>query len=113
MRLGADDVAAVCAAVETCAQAGMTDDDVRASLHDYRRRFPPGQWRQRFWTTQVRIASLRFNHPHIYGPTPCAAAPDAAPAAPMPATTPVPPAAAPEIHPAVAAAPILAALRAA
>ena len=63
-------VAEVCLAVEVFAQSAMTDQDIPAAVADYKRQFGE-QWRERFWRAYLRIASWRFNHPELYGPSPC------------------------------------------
>jgi hypothetical protein len=112
-RLNDRGVAAVCTAVEVCAQAGLSDEHVALLVDDYRGRFGE-QWQRRFWTTRMRAAALRFNHAARYGPSPCdAPAPPANPAQPdaglvAPGTEPVDVAVLEaDIHPAVAAAPVL------
>jgi len=57
-------------AVEILAQAGIPGDALGALLAHYHRRYGE-DWRQHFWRRQLRIAGLRFNHPELYGPSPC------------------------------------------
>jgi hypothetical protein len=113
-RLGDDSVAEVCRAVEILAQSGMTDHDIPIAVADYKRQWAE-QWRERFWSAYLRIARWRFNHPELYGSSPCdlpAPLPpdeeprrepdaDATPASVAPAPCSL------EIHPTVAAAPVL------
>jgi hypothetical protein len=113
-RLDNRGVAAVSAAVEACAQAGMSDAHVALLVGHYRARFGE-QWQQHFWTGRLRAAALRFNHPACYGPSPCdipvplAAAPQLEPALAIARGLQPSDAAvlAADIHPAVAAAPVL------
>lgn len=63
-------VAEVCLAVEVFAQSAMTDQDIPAAVADYKRQWGE-QWRERFWRAYLRIAGWRFNHPELYGPSPC------------------------------------------
>ena len=69
-RLDDGAVAEVCLAVEVFAQSAMTDQDIPAAVADYKRQCGE-QWRERFWRAYLRIASWRFNHPELYGPSPC------------------------------------------
>ena len=66
------------------AQAGYSAANLRALLADYQRRHGGG-WRERFWARALRIASVRYRHPHVYGPSPCEADPDRLAAQPHPA----------------------------
>jgi hypothetical protein len=109
--LGEAEILAVCLAVETCAQAGLDEDRLREALTVHRLRFGE-RWRADFWRSQLRIASLRFNNPHIYGTSPCDALDLTGPTEVAPASS-SRLADVPDIHPAVAAAPLLADLRAA
>lgn len=70
-------------AVEVLAQAGYSAANLRALLADYQRRHGGG-WRERFWARALWIASVRYRHPHVYGPSPCAADPDRLAAQPHP-----------------------------
>ena len=74
-------------AVEVLAQAGYSAANLRALLADYQRRHGGG-WRERFWARALRIASVRYRHPHVYGPSPCEADPDRLAAQPHPAKPP-------------------------
>jgi hypothetical protein len=62
-------------AVEVLAQTGYTGADLPAQLADYQRRHGEG-WRQRFWASALRIASVRYSHPNRYGLSPCETDPD-------------------------------------
>jgi len=62
-------------AVEILAQAGIHADALGATLAHYHRRYGE-DWREHFWRRQLHLAGLRFNHPELYGPSPCE--PDAA-----------------------------------
>jgi len=57
-------------AVEILAQAGHPADALGASLAHYHRRHGE-DWREHFWQRQLRLAGLRFNHPELYGRSPC------------------------------------------
>jgi hypothetical protein len=74
-------VRTVRAAVEVCAQSGASDEQLLVILDDYARRFG-APWRQRFWTSRLRAATVRFNDPERFGPR---FRPDPEPAAPRPA----------------------------
>ena len=69
-RLDDGAVAEVCLAVEVFAQSAMTDQDIPVAVADYKAQWGE-QWRERFWRAYLRIASWRFNHPELYGPSPC------------------------------------------
>jgi hypothetical protein len=62
-------------AVEVLAQAGYTGADLPGQLADYQRRHGD-DWRQRFWARALRLASVRYRHPHSYGLSPCETDPD-------------------------------------
>ena len=63
-------------------RAAAATRSARLSPH-YHRRYGE-DWREHFWRRQLRLAGLRFNHPELYGPSPCE--PDAArPARSLPA----------------------------
>ena len=57
------------------AQAGYTGADLRGQLAAHQRRHGEG-WRQRFWASALRIASVRYRHPNRYGLSPCETDPD-------------------------------------
>src|SRR4051794_19828047 len=112
-RLDDRGVAAISAAVEVCAQAGMSDAHVALIVDDYRARFGE-QWRRSFWTGRLRAAALRFEHPALYGPSPCDVPAPLAAEPPYETTLaasgcePVDlPVLSTDIHPAVAAAPVV------
>jgi len=60
----------ITSAVEVLAQAGATADEVVALIYTYERSGQP-DWRERFWTRQMRAAGDRFARPEIYGLSPC------------------------------------------
>jgi hypothetical protein len=62
-------------AVEVLAQAGYAGADLPAHLADYQRRHGDG-WRQPFWSRALRLASVRYRRPDIYGLSPCETDPD-------------------------------------
>ena len=74
-------------AVEVLAQAGYSAAHLRALLAHYQRR-QGGGWRERFWARALRIASVRYRYPHVYGLSPCEADPDRLAARPHPAKPP-------------------------
>ena len=76
-------VAQVTDAVEVLAQAGYTAAALPQQLADYQHRHA-GDWRQRFWTRALRIAAIRYRHPHIYGLSPCETDPNRLAAQPHP-----------------------------
>jgi hypothetical protein len=57
-------------AVQVLAQAGYRADTLSDHMADYRRRHGH-QWRERFWTRALAIASVRYRHPELYGLSPC------------------------------------------
>ena len=57
-------------AVEILAQAGHPANALGALLAHYHRRYGE-DWREHFWRRQLRLASVRFNHPEHYGRSPC------------------------------------------
>jgi hypothetical protein len=67
--LGDAHIHTMCDAVEVLAQAGCQDSEIGAMVAGYRRL--GAAWRDAFWAQQVRTATLRFNHPAIYGLSPC------------------------------------------
>jgi len=62
-------------AVEVLAQAGYRAESLAAHIADYRHRHGDG-WCQPFWERALRLASVRYRHPHIYGLSPCETDPD-------------------------------------
>ena len=42
-----------------------------ALIADYRDRYDAHGWREQFWRHQLRTACRRFNHPALYGSSPC------------------------------------------
>ncbi len=56
-------------AVEVLAQAGYSADSVRAQLGDCQRSHG-ADWRQRFWSHALNIASDRYRHPERHGLSP-------------------------------------------
>jgi hypothetical protein len=62
-------------AVEVLAQAGYAGVNLPAHLADYQRRHG-SDWRQRFWSRALRLASVRYRRPDIYGLSPCESDPD-------------------------------------
>jgi hypothetical protein len=82
-QLGDAHVEQVTDAVEVLAQAGYTAAALPEHLADYRQRFGV-EWRERFWARALRIASLRYRHPRIYGLSPCEADPSRLAAEPQP-----------------------------
>jgi hypothetical protein len=111
-RLDDNGVRAMCHAVEVCAQAGLDAPMLLTAVETYRRRYGD-DWRERFCRSQITIASLRFNRPEVFGPSPCDAASSGDGRPRTPSVRAVPPVGPLDIHPAVAAAPLLAGLRAA
>jgi hypothetical protein len=69
------------------AHAGYSAAHLRTLLAHYRRR-EGGGWRERFWARALRIASVRYRHPHVYGLSPCEADADRLAARPHPAKPP-------------------------
>ncbi|HTR69353.1 MAG TPA: hypothetical protein VMA77_17025 [Solirubrobacteraceae bacterium] len=65
----------VTAAVEVLAQAGHRAESLAEHIADYRRRHGE-DWRRRLWSRALRLASLRYRHPDIYGLSPCETDPD-------------------------------------
>jgi hypothetical protein len=58
-------------AVEILAQAGHPAHALPAIVAHYRDRYGARCWREQFWQRQLRTADLRFNHPRLYGRSPC------------------------------------------
>jgi hypothetical protein len=56
--------------VEVLAQAGARADTLPGIVAHYKRRYGP-DWREAFWRQQLRTANLRYQHPELYGPSPC------------------------------------------
>ena len=56
--------------VEVLAQAGARGDALPGIVAHYKRRYGP-DWREAFWRQQLRTANLRYQHPKLYGPSPC------------------------------------------
>jgi hypothetical protein len=56
--------------VEVLAQAGASGDTLPGIVAHYQRRYGP-DWREAFWRQQLRTANLRYQHPELYGPSPC------------------------------------------
>jgi hypothetical protein len=74
-RLDDQQIEQVTAAVEVLAQAGYTAAGLPGQLAGYQRR-DGDDWRQRFWALALRIASVRYRHPELYGLSPCETDPD-------------------------------------
>ena len=56
-------------AVEVLAQAGYRADTLAEHIAEYQRRHGE-DWRERFWGRALRIASVRYRRPDIYGLSP-------------------------------------------
>jgi hypothetical protein len=56
--------------VEILAQAGARGPTLSGIVAHYQRRYGP-DWRHVFWRQQLRTANLRYQHPALYGPSPC------------------------------------------
>jgi hypothetical protein len=69
------EVKQVTAAVEVLAQAGYRADSLAQATADYRRRHGE-DWRRRFWSRALRLASVRHRRPDAYGLSPCETDPD-------------------------------------
>jgi hypothetical protein len=69
-RLTDREIKQVATGVEVLAQAGARGDALPGIVAHYKRRYGP-DWRDPFWRQQLRTASLRFQHPELYGPSPC------------------------------------------
>ena len=69
-RLKDAQIAQITDAVEVLAQAGYHADTLPEQLADYQRRHR-GDRRRRFWARALRIASVRYGHPELYGLSPC------------------------------------------
>ena len=96
-------------AVEICAQAGLTAVLLHDSIRRHRRRFG-NRWRGPFGQSQLRVASIRYSRPGVFGRSPCEDADADLQARRTAAVHALPPS---EIHPAVASAPALVGLLAA
>ena len=57
-------------AVEVLAQAGYPAKSLAEHIADYQRRHDE-DWRTRFWSRALRLASVRYRHPNGYGLSPC------------------------------------------
>jgi hypothetical protein len=57
------------------AQAGYRAESLAEHIGEYRRRYGE-DWRQRFWRRALRLASLRYRDPDVYGLSPCESDPD-------------------------------------
>jgi len=68
-RLVDEQIQTMCDAVEVLAQAGCHDSAIGQMIAGYRR-LGYG-CHDRFWAQQMRTACLRFNHPAVYGLSPC------------------------------------------
>jgi len=64
-------------AVDVLHHNGYTASTVRLLLDDYQRRHGE-RWRERFWTSALRIADHRHQHPELHGDSNPAAAATAA-----------------------------------
>jgi len=62
-------------AVEVLAQAGYPAKSLAEHIADYQRRHDE-DWRTRFWSRALRLASVRYRHPNGYGLSPCETDPD-------------------------------------
>jgi len=62
-------------AVEVLAQAGYRAGTLAEHIAEYQRRHGD-DWRERFWSRALRIASVRYRRPDIYGLSPCETDPD-------------------------------------
>ncbi len=69
-RLADHQITEIIRGVEVLAQAGACADALGGMVAHYQRRYGP-DWRQAFWTQQLRTANLRHQHPELYGPSPC------------------------------------------
>ena len=56
-------------AVEVLAQAGYRAGTLAEHIAEYQRRHGE-DWRERFWSRALRIASVRYRRPDIYGLSP-------------------------------------------
>ena len=65
----------VAGAVEVLAQAGYPAKSLAEHIADYQRRHDE-DWRTRFWSRALRLASVRYRRPDIYGLSPCETDPD-------------------------------------
>jgi len=57
-------------AVEVLAQAGYQADTLAEHIAEYQHRHG-SDWRERFWTRALRIATVRHSHQDTYGLSPC------------------------------------------
>ena len=62
-------------AVEVLAQAGYRAESLAEHIADYKRRRGE-DWRERFWSRVLRLASVRYRRPDTYGLSPCETDPD-------------------------------------
>ena len=62
-------------AVEVLAQAGYRAESLAEHIADYQRRRGE-DWRERFWSRVLRLASVRYRRPDTYGLSPCETDPD-------------------------------------
>jgi hypothetical protein len=69
-RLADREINQIATGVEVLAQAGAQGDTLPGIVAHYKRRYGP-DWREAFWRQQLRTANLRYQHPELYGPSPC------------------------------------------
>lgn len=67
--LGEEHFKQVLDCVEVIAQAGLHEAEIPALVGQFQASGPA--WQGDFWTQVVRVASMRFNRPDLYGLSPC------------------------------------------